>query len=71
MKPDEAVFLRGPHGWLEARGPRRVHWVAALAGLIANLGFAPFYFFPAAAAGWVVLIWLLDGAAPSTLRKAK
>jgi apolipoprotein N-acyltransferase len=63
VKADEAVFLRGPHGWLEARGPRRAHIVAALAGLIANLGFAPFYFFPAAAAGWIALIWLLDGAA--------
>ncbi len=54
--------MRGPHGWLEARGWKRAHLVAAGAGLIANLGFAPFFLFPAWAAAIVALVWLIDGA---------
>jgi apolipoprotein N-acyltransferase len=60
---DQPVFVRGPHGMIDGGGWRRAHLIGAGAGLIANLGFAPFYFFPASALGWIVLVWLLDGAA--------
>jgi apolipoprotein N-acyltransferase len=36
--------------------------LAVAGGLLSNLGHAPFFFFPAFAAGLVLLVWLWDGA---------
>ncbi|MGE3301968.1 MAG: apolipoprotein N-acyltransferase [Hyphomonadaceae bacterium] len=57
---------------LEELAAWRRYAVAAGAGLFSNLAYAPVFFFPALAIGFVALIWLLDGAArrPRPMRAA-
>jgi apolipoprotein N-acyltransferase len=55
----------GAHGiqaWIDALPVWRIHVVAAAAGALAALAFAPFYVAPALAVGLCVLVWLMDSA---------
>jgi apolipoprotein N-acyltransferase len=49
-------------GWIEALPAWRIHVIAAAAGAVAALAFAPFFVAPALALGLCVLVWLIDGA---------
>jgi apolipoprotein N-acyltransferase len=61
--PESRLFARLAD--LERLNVKTRYAVAAGAGLISNLAYAPFFFFPALAVGLTILVWLLDGAARS------
>lgn len=52
----------GVPAWIDALPVWRIHVVAAAAGAVGALAFAPFYVAPALALALVVLVWLVDGA---------
>ena len=60
------------HAWLSARSVWQRRGLAALAGLVATLGHAPFQLTLLFVAAIVLLVWLLDGAAdrPRPIRSA-
>jgi apolipoprotein N-acyltransferase len=47
---------------IDALPPWRVHVVAAAAGAVGAMAYAPFYIAPALSLALVVLVWLVDGA---------
>ncbi len=54
--------------WVAARTPWQRRGIAVLAGVGATLGHAPFQVVPAYVVALVVLVWLLDAAAPRERR---
>jgi apolipoprotein N-acyltransferase len=54
--------LTGIQRLIDARPVWQIHAIAFAAGVIATLGFAPFYIVPAYVLGLTLLVWLLDGA---------
>lgn len=59
---DEDEALHGIPAWIDAMPVWRIHVVAAAAGALGALAFAPFYAAPALSLALVVLVWLIDGA---------
>jgi len=58
----EDETLHGLPAWIDAMPVWRIHVVAAAAGALGALAFAPFYAAPALSLALVVLVWLIDGA---------
>lgn len=62
MSPPHAEASR-IHAWLDARAPWQRRGLALAAGAAATLAHAPFHFTPLFAGAFVLLVWLIDGAA--------